>query len=61
MYKKYIYIYEHKADFYFDKVPLHAAGFPLFFSQKEVFAEVVFIYVDQSLNRPNSANDSHST
>lgn len=43
---KSIYIYEHKADFYFNKVPLHAAVFPLFFPQKEAFAGSVIIYVD---------------
>lgn len=49
MYKKYIYIYEHKADFYFNKVPLHAAVFSsifFFFPQKEAFAGSVIIYVD---------------
>lgn len=41
-------IYEHKADFYFNKVPLHAAVFPLFLDRTKYFAEVAIIYVEQT-------------
>lgn len=41
---KSIYIYEHKADFYFNKVPLHAAVFPLF-SHRRKHLQVVWLFM----------------
>lgn len=58
--KKYIYIYEHKADFYFNKVPLHAAVFFLFplFGQS-ILQKLSLFMESSSLTLLKSVYDTH--
>lgn len=43
-------IYEHKADFYFNKVPLHAAVFPLFWTEQSILQKLWLFMLSRRLN-----------